>query len=115
MDSEQLSAFLLARTGLEIRCVSTSSSFSFHFVDVEERNGAFLTLELKGLKRHQVSVEFGSYSRIVRDLIRSAEDSKRHIADSLSQEVFNCEDVAPLTEKSFSVICIEAKPKVELI
>lgn len=115
MDSEQLSALFLAETGLEVRCSVTSLSFSFHFSDVEDRNGVFLTLEPKGLRRHQVSLVFGSYSRIVRDLIRDAEDSKRQIADSLSQGVFGSENVTRVTEMPFSEICIEAKPKVELL
>lgn len=115
MDSEQLSALFLAETGQEIRCSITSLSFSFHFSGIEDRNGVFLTLELKGLRRHQVSLEFGSYSRPVRDLIREAKDSKRRLADSLSQDAFNSENVTKVADKPFSEICIEAKPKVELL
>lgn len=115
MDSQQLSALFLAETGLEVRCSITALALSFHFAGVEDRNGVFLTLALKGLKRHQVLLEFGSYSRMIRDFIREAEDSKRQIADFLSQGVFDSENVTRVADMPFSEICNEAKPKVELL
>lgn len=115
MKPETLAAYFLEKTGLEIWCVTSDSSYSFHFGGLTESDGVFLTLELKGLMRHLVSLEYGSYSKIVRDLIREAPGIKMELADSMSDAAFNSENVKRRTDKPFSEICTDASPKTELL
>lgn len=83
-----------ARIKLDERTDGVQKGLEIRFGDLTKNEGPLVTLRPSGLRRHRVSLKFGSYSRPVIEQIAQADTERVDLARAL---VFSIDDYAELS------------------